>query len=150
MKKLVFLLFICTLSLGVSAQQDSLRKVKVNFGMMLNPQGGISLKNPDKGFSVTIPLFVILPIEKGNLSLTPLYSLTDNSVGGFATYSFPKVGVYFVGIKSIQRSDLYLGVGAGVPVAEKRASAFIEIGTTQEWNTQVFLGISIPFTLKLR
>jgi len=149
MKKFVFLLFICALSLNVGAQSDSLRKVKVNFGMMLNPQGGISLKNPDKGFSVTMPLFVILSVEKGNLSVTPLYSLTDNSVGGFVTYSFPKVGVYFVGVKSIHYSDLYLGVGAGVPVAEKRASAFIEIGTTQEWNTQVFLGISIPFTLKL-
>ena len=150
MKKLFLVLIISILSININAQSDSLKnKFKINFGLMLTPQGGMSMKNSLEGFTTSIPLFVILPLEKGNISLTPIYSLTDNSAGGFITYSFPKLGIYVVGIKNIKVSGLYLGIGAGMPVAEKRASAFIEIGALQEkWDPLIFMGLSIPFTVK--
>jgi len=151
MKKLVSILIICVLALNAKGQQpDSLKnKLKVNFGFMLSPQGCLSAENPSNGFTASIPLFVIIPIEKGNLSLAPIYSLTDNAVGGFIQYSFRKLGVYAVGIRNIQCSGLYLGVGAGIPVAQKRASAFIEVGALRgEWDPLIFAGLSIPFTVK--
>jgi hypothetical protein len=145
---LTFIIGLCSLSL--SAQTDSAKsKYKVNLGFMLNPQGAIAVKNPSSGFSASIPLFVILPIEKGNVSLTPIYSLTDNSFGGFVNYSFPKCGTYLVGIKSVQTSEIYLGIGVGIPVAEKRASAFVELGALRSnWEPLFFMGLSIPFTIK--
>jgi hypothetical protein len=150
MKKIILALIVCVYYFGAKAQSDSLKnELKVNFGIMLNPQGKMSLKNPDKGFEVVSPLFVILPIEQGNLSLTPIFQLDDNSIGWFVNYSFKKFGAYAVGIKDTKCLDLYLGIGGSVPVAEKRASMFIEFGSIQnKWDPQFFFGLSIPFTVK--
>ncbi|MFA7701872.1 MAG: hypothetical protein WCX80_00220 [Patescibacteria group bacterium] len=88
-----------------------------------------------------------MPIEMGSWSATPTYSLTDNAIGGFITYSFKsKSNIYGVGIKSIKNSDLYLGLGFGIPVAQNMASMFIEVGTLEsKFDPQIFLGLSIPF-----
>jgi len=45
MKKIILILIIGIFSVNINAQSDSLaNKLKINFGLMLNPQGGMSMK----------------------------------------------------------------------------------------------------------
>ncbi|MFZ3015827.1 MAG: hypothetical protein WA101_02380 [Minisyncoccia bacterium] len=154
MKKFIFFTICIFILLNAKTQNDSLEsigKLKINAGFMLNPQGSISLKDPSGGFKMSIPLFLIFSVGNENLSATPIFSLADNSIGGFIEYSFINSGIYLVGIKSTKTSGSYLGIGFSIPVSNGKASAFIESGSSWEkWDPYFFMGVSIPFTFKVK
>ena len=138
MKKLFFVLFVFLFSaLCVSAQTENSsnepsRGLKMEAGFMFNPQGCISLKNPDQGFSQLTTLQAILSIEKGKFKLLPLYSLGDNAAGSYLVYEFCKsADVYLLFTKNIMTTgESYAGIGGDIFLKKgnDNSSIFFEIG----------------------
>jgi hypothetical protein len=153
MKKIAFII-LCVFALNANAQKDSLsssKKIKMNAGFMLNPQGYVSLKDPATGFKLSMPFYALFSFSKEEWSATPIFSLSDNSFGGFIEYSFSKSAMYLVAIKSTETSGSYLGIGGGVPVASGKAQAFIESGSSwTKWDPYFYMGVSIPLTFRIK
>jgi len=123
--------------------------VEVKIGFMLNPQGVILFDKPFTGFEYEIPTFFVFVLKKEAISLTPFYSIAGNTFGGFIEYEFDNGGTYVVANKSTKTSNIYIGIGASLKVADEKAGAFIEVGRSSLEGFSSCIGVSIPLVRTL-
>lgn len=149
MKKVLLLLVLFISISKINAQKDS---VSISAGLMFVPQGTISLKNPEKGFSTFAAGFLVAQISYKKTTYTPFYNMTGNATGIAIYQSFTNnFGSYVVGTKSILKEGGYVGIGLGTPVAAGRATFFVECGSPwNTWDPGIYIGAFIPLTKKLK
>lgn len=145
-KCLVFL-FLCSF---FSAQSQDTLQVKA--GLFFNPQGLISYKNPSKAFSTITPLFAVLQFKKDHNVFNAMYNLTYNNLQGVYWHEFsPKIGGYLLLNKNIFVKRGYASIGVTREVADGRAIAFAEFGSTwNEWNPQTYIGVAMPLMFRVK
>lgn len=149
MKRKVTLLTIALLVIfSVNAQT---KKINVSAGMTLVPQASMNLNKPSDGFSPFFNLFPQVTVSKNKWFGVGFYSIAFNSFGsaiGFNPTSH--LTTYLVGLKSTMKNDGYIGLGIGTPVAENRATAFVEFGSSiQKPEPVIYIGMFIPFSVPL-
>ncbi len=149
MKNLIAIVAMILITVSIYAQSNSL---KINAGIMFNPQGAILIKNPEKGFQVFAPVVLITTFTKGKTTVAPFYHMNSNSIGGLVAFDFsPKIGIYSITMKNLLVKDGYTGIGCTIPVANGNASAFIETGTPfSKWEPALYIGALIPLKFKIK
>lgn len=132
-----------------NAQTDSL---KINAGIVIAPQGGISLSEPSKGFQAFMPVLAVVSLTKKNTTFVPMYNVANNTVGILIAQDFtPKFGGYVIAMKSVLAKGGYTGVALTTPVANGRANGFVEVGTSWEsFSPSIYVGVIIPFKFKVK
>jgi len=150
MKKYVLLLFFCVFVYETNAQQDSLKRIEIDAGIILNPEGYVSLKNLLDGSGINIPMLIAISINRKRISFTPFYSIGDNSIGSFVGYSSKRFELYLVGAKRIFNRDSYIGFGIEMSLIEDYASMFFELDNSFNKSGFFCIGVCIPFVFKIK
>lgn len=122
-------------------------KVQVSLGFFLVPSASISLKNLKPLFRQSSSLSPVVLINKGKWTYIPQYSILNNAVGFSVVYKpLDNFGTYLFTTKNLLNSGSYAGLGVFRPVANGRASAFLEIGNPYNtWDPGLYFGVFIPF-----
>jgi hypothetical protein len=152
--KLIVAMVLITITTQKINAQDTLgaKKIQMEAGFTLVPQGTIDLTKPN-GFKFVNNLFAGVTTIYGNWFNTSFYSLSFNSYGTAIGYSPTKnFTAYAVYSKNTTVSKTnYVGLGIGTPLAGERATGFIECGSsTYIWKPGLYMGMFIPFTVKIR
>lgn len=133
---------------------QSQNSLQIKAGLFFNPQGYINWnwQNPEKGFSGITPLFAVLQLKKGPNVFNAMYNLTYNNLQGVYWHGFTeKVGGYILLNKNIFAKKGYASIGITREVADGRAIAFAEFGSTwNEWNPQTYIGVAIPMMFQIK
>ena len=121
---------------------------KVSAGVMVVPQMGIDLQNPEPGFANRSSVFAITSFTKGANSITPFYK-SGNRIGVAYFRNFSeKYGGYIALNKSVTVYDGYVGLGVTHSVGT--ASVFVEMGSSwKQLSPGCYVGVLIPFKFPL-
>lgn len=153
----ISIVLLCFFSQKVNAQKHVLMGIKekdtlhVKVGFTLVPSGSMSLEKPGE-FSTSTNIFGGVTTIKGKWFNTTFYSMTFNQVGTAFGYNFtPDLLMYIVGCKTTIVDKDYIGVGIGTPLANGRATGFMEIGSgTKNFKPGLYVGMFIPFTRQIK
>ncbi len=149
----VLLCFFSQKAMSQIPQKDTIKKDPwiIEAGFTLVPQGSMSLETPGK-FTTYTNVFGGITTIKGKWFNTTFYSMTFNQIGTAIGYNFnPDLLMYIVGCKTTIADKNYLGIGIGTPLANGRATGFVEVGSgTKKWAPGLYVGMFIPFTRKIK
>jgi hypothetical protein len=152
MKNRLKIILMLITALTISAKtfaQDSLR---VKAGLTLVPVATINPKNIS-GFNAYQNMLVGITTIKKKWFNTTFYSVSFNQYGTAIGYSPNKLLTgYLVYARTTTKSKTdYAGIGFGTPLANGRATGFVEFGSnTYTWSPACYIGMFIPFTVNLR
>jgi len=143
---------------------DSTKKggVTISAGFFLVPQAEMELtkfaSEEDGGLykfkSSTPPLFGAGLIKINKITLAPFYLFNNNSIGLLVEHqTFERLGCFSIISKSTMENSGKVGFALTTPLADKKATAFIELcmpWNGREWKKTLSVGIIIPFVATLK
>lgn len=150
--KTIVLFAIATITLKNPAKaQDSLH---INAGFLFAPQAGINLKKTDgvKGFDPFWRLHMTVSVSKKRWTGLVLFTLNTTAIAPVVAYQFSKeTGMYLIYSKRLLEEGSYLGAGFTLAVAEGRASAFAEFGSSLVASSPaLYIGVLMPLTIRIK
>jgi hypothetical protein len=143
---------VASIILASTANAQTSDSLKINAGIVIAPQGGISLSGSSKGFQAFIPVLAVVSLTKKNTTFVPMYNVANNTAGILIAQDFtPKFGGYVIAMKSVLAKGGYTGVALTTPVANGRANGFVEVGTSwASFSPSIYVGVIIPFKFKVK
>lgn len=117
-------------------------------GVLLAPQGTISLTKAKSGFSAGMPIVLMGLFLKEDYAFIPRYNLSNNSVGIIVSKDInSKISGYVIAMKSVMNENGYAGLGIGRKVSGNNM-LFIELGSSIKVIEPEFsVGVLLPFLL---